>query len=143
MNGDRQGSANRVLMALTGAVAACALWVLSEHWADPGIAPGLFVAAFGFVTGYASVALALAGPVPLPRALWAALLVVIPATALLSLAGLRYEVATEVLDRPHMLVAWAILVFFSTPFCSVWAQDRHAVFQYAPLFETAWTLTVR
>ncbi|MFC3615766.1 DUF4153 domain-containing protein [Lutimaribacter marinistellae] len=143
MDGDRQKIENRLLMALAGAVAGAALWVLSEHWTDPGIDPALFVAAFAFVTGYATVALALAGPVPLARALWVALLVVVPSTVLLSVAGFRYEVSTEVLDRPHMLVGWAILVFFATPFCSVWAQDRSAVFSYAQLFETAWTLTVR
>lgn len=134
---------NRVALVVLGGASAVALWALAENWKDPALSPPLYLALFSFVTVYAAVALALAGPVRLTRALGGALMLAVPATALISLAGLRYEVATDVLDQPILLSVSIALVFFATPFLMVGLHDRSRMFDYAALFESAWGLTAR
>ncbi len=135
--------AHRAVMAGLGAAAALALWALGDNWDDPAMSPALYLALFTFVACFASVALALAGPVPVGRALKGALGPAVVLTLLVSLAGLRHVVATDLLDDPVMLAVAAVLVVFSTPFLMVWLQDRRGWADYARLFDAAWTMTVR
>ena len=136
-------AAQRAALALLGAGAALGLWLLTDIWAEPGLPPALYLALFTFLAVQSSVALALAGPIPIPRALTGALVSALPITALVSLAGQRNTVATDLLDDPVMLTVAAMLVLFSTPFLSVWIVERRNWRRYEALFETAWTITMR
>lgn len=134
---------HRLVLFCLGGIAGLALWGLAEHWDNPALAPPLYLALFTFVATYCGVALALAGPVPVMRALWGALLIGVPLTLLVSLAGLRHVVATDLLDAPVMLAMVGVLVFVSTPFLLVWLQAPQDWRSYGALFDTAWSLTVR
>jgi len=128
---------DRSLLFVLGGGAGLALWALADHVGAAGLPPALYVALFTFVAGYSAVGLALMGPVPPARALAGALLIALPLTALVSLAGLRFETATELLDDPVMLSVAGLLVLFATPFLSVWLRDRARALDYAALFNTA------
>lgn len=143
LNNEQQIAVHRMVLAALGAAAALGLWLLSDHWDDTALAAPVFLALFIFVPVYFGVALALAGPVSVGRALAGALALAVPVTALVSLAGLRQVQATDLLDDPAMLGVAALLVLFSTPFLLVWLQDRPSVLRYASLFDAAWTMTVR
>lgn len=140
---EMQVAAHRLVLFALGGAAALAIWALGENWDDRAISPTLYLALFCFVTTYATVALALAGPVAVRRALVGALMLAAPITVLAIWAGQRQIVATDVLDDPVTLSVAAILTLFATPFLSVWLQDRGRWLQYEALFEAAWTMTVR
>lgn len=134
---------DRSLLFVLGGVAGLALWALSDNVGAAALPPALYLALVTFVASYSGVGLALMGPVPPARALSGALVIAVPVTALVSLAGLRHEVATGFFDDPVMLSVAAVLVFFSTPFLSVWLRDPARWRTYAALFDSAWTITVR
>lgn len=138
-----QGTAHRLIMAGLGGVAGLAVWGLGDRWGDPSVPPTLFLALFTFVATYASVALALAGPVSIIRALLGALGFAVVLTLLISLAGMRYLVATDLFDEPVMVSVAAAMVLFCTPFLLVWLRDRSALLRYDRLFDAAWMLTAR
>ncbi|MEP3333895.1 hypothetical protein [Sedimentitalea sp.] len=137
------GVSHRLIMVGLGGLAGLALWGLGERWGDPSVPPALYLALFAFVATYASVALALAGPVAIMRALLGALAFAILLTLLISLAGTRYVEATNLLDEPVVMSVAAVMVLFCTPFLLVWLQDRSAVLRYDMLFDAAWMLTAR
>jgi len=140
---DMQVVRHRSVMVCLGGLAALALWALARNWDDPAMAPPLYLALFTFVGAYSSVTLALAGPVPVTQALKGALMIALPVAVLVSLAGLRQVVATDLLDEPVMLSVIIVMVFFSTPFLLVWVQHKADWRNYAILFDAAWTMTVR
>lgn len=140
---DNQIALHRVVMFALGGLCGLALWALGEQWNNPALPAAAYLALFCFVATYASVALVLAGPVSVARALWGALIPATVLTCLISIAGLRLARSTEVLDDPVMLTVAALLVLFSTPFLLVWLQDRRFWRSYAHLFDAAWTMTVR
>lgn len=135
--------ANRLALVALGAASAVALWWLGNNWGEPGLSAPLFLALFWFVTVFGAVGLALAGPLVLGRALAGALGLALPVTLLISLAGQRYDRATDVFDQPILLGVSATLVFFATPFVLVGLQERARMLDYPSLFEAAWSLTAR
>lgn len=137
------GVAHRLIMAGLGGMAGLALWQLGEQWSNPSVSPALFLALLFLVAGFSGIALALSGPVPVGRSLLGASVAAGLLTALISLAGTRHVVATDLLDDPIMLTVAGVLVFFATPFLLVWLQDRGKVLHYGALFDAAWRLTVR
>lgn len=143
MTTDNQIALHRVVMFGLGGLAGLALWALGEQWDNPALSPAVYLALFSFLATYASVALVLAGPVSVRRALLGALAPATALTVLISIAGLRLSRATDVLDDPVMLTVAALLVLFSTPFLLVWLCDRRVWRDYASLFDAAWTMTVR
>ena len=140
---EMQISVHRGVMFALGGGAGLALWALGDNWDAPAFSAPLYLALFTFVAVYSAVALALAGPVPTARALGGALLLAVPMTALVSLAGVRHVVATDLLDDPVMLSVIAVLVLFATPFLLVWMQAVADWRRYAALFDAAWTMAVR
>lgn len=140
---EMQIAVHRGVMFALGGGAGLALWVLAENWDDPWLSAPLYLAVFTFVTVFSAVTLALAGPVRTRRALVGALLLAVPVTALVSLAGRRHVVATDLLDDPVMLSVITALVFFATPFLLVWLHSRADWRRYAVLFDAAWTMAVR
>ena len=140
---EMQVARHRLVLFCLGGASALALWALAENWDDPALPPPLYLALFSFVATYSGVALALAGPVSVVRALRGALLIAVPVTALISLAGLRHVIATDLLDDPVMLSVITVLVTFSAPFLLVWLQAPTEWRSYAALFDAAWTMAVR
>ncbi|TLP67897.1 DUF4153 domain-containing protein [Parasedimentitalea maritima] len=136
-------SKNRAILFGLGFVSGLALWQLSEHWDNPALPPWLLLALLSFIGSYASVALALCGPVSVLRALGGALVLSVPFTALTSLAGRRYELATEILDQPVPISVSILVLLLATPFLIVGLQNRPVWRSYTALFETAWALTIR
>jgi len=140
---EMQVARHRLVLFCLGGISALALWALAENWDNPALAPPLYLALFTFVASYSGIILALAGPVSVVRALRGALLIAVPVTALVSLTGLRHVVSTDLLDQPEMLTVILVLIFFSTPFLSVWLQNPKEWRSYTALFDAAWTITVR
>lgn len=140
---DRRIAVHRVTMVGLGGIAGLALWALGRQWGSPGMPPALFLALFTYVTTLASVALALCGPIEVPRALRGGALSAVFVTALISLAGQRYVVATELLEDPVMLSVATVMVLYLTPFLIVWMRDRRQWRRYASLFDAAWTMVMR
>lgn len=134
---------DRSLLFVLGGGAGLALWALSYSVGETAIPAALYLALVAFVVSYSGVGLALMGPVPPMRALGGALIIAVPVTALVSLAGMRHDLATGFLDDPVMLSVTAVLVFCATPFLSVWLRHPDRWHDYAALFDTAWTITVR
>ncbi|MDU9003388.1 DUF4153 domain-containing protein [Sedimentitalea todarodis] len=141
--GQMPGTEHRLIMAGLGGIAGLALWGLGDRWGDPSVPPALFLALFTFVATYSIVALALSGPVAVARALIGALGFAVFLTLLVSIAGMRYMVTTDLLDEPVMVSVAAVIVLFCTPFLLVWLQDRSALLRYDRLFDAAWMLTAR
>ncbi|MBK0326934.1 DUF4153 domain-containing protein [Rhodobacteraceae bacterium F11138] len=143
MTGESQMLRHRLVMAALGGAMGMALWMLGRQWNNPAIAPALFLASISWAGTYATVALAMVGPVSVVRALCAA---TIPATivaVLVSLAGLRHVTAMDLVEDPALLSVLLIFMLFSLPFLIVWLQDRAAVTRYENLFLAAWTMAVR
>ena len=142
-NRDMQIVLRRIVQVGLGAASGLALWVLVENWHGAWMPGSLYLALFVFLPVLAGTALALAGPFRTERALLGGVLLALPVTALASLAGRRYVQATDLLDDPVMLAVLAVLVFFASPFLTVWMRDRTQWRSYETLFRTAWTITVR
>lgn len=135
--------ARRLTLAALGAVAALALWALGDNWRNSSLAPMLYLSLFTFISVQSLVALALAGPLSVARALAGALLLSLPLTGLACLAGLRHDNPLDLLDDPVMLAVAGVLVLFATPFLAVALQDRRNWANYAHLFDAAWTMVLR
>ncbi len=140
---DMEIARHRLIMALLGGAMGLTLWLLGRQWDNPALPPALFLALISWAAAYAAVALALAGPVAVSRALAGAAVPATVVAALISLAGLRHMRATDVLDDPAMLGAVAVFLLFSLPFTMLWLRDRAAVLRYAALFDAAWNMLVR
>jgi hypothetical protein len=138
-----QVARHRLVLSVLGATAALALWALAEKWDDPSLSPMLYLMTFTFIASYFSLALVLAGPVPVGKALVGSLLVAVPATGLVALAGLRHVTPFNLLDDPVTLVMVMVLVGFSAPFLQVWLQAPGKWRDYAALFDAAWSMFVR
>ena len=133
---------DRVVLVAVGAAAGLALWGIAENWSDPGLSPSLLLGSFSFVLIYGLLVLLLTGPVPATRAFWGALLIAMPMTGLILSAGLRPQVATDILDDPAVISIAALVWLFAMPFLRVWLQDRGRWLDYAALFEAAWALCI-
>lgn len=138
-----QMAQRRAMLFFFGFVSGLALWQLAENWDNPALSPALYLALFSFIGSYATLALALSGPVPMRRALPGALILALLFTGLISLAGLRYDLATDALDQPILISVSLLFLLLATPFLLVGLQDRRTWRDYAALFEAAWALTIR
>lgn len=140
---DMKVARHRLVLACLGAVAGLALWALAARWDDPILAPMVYLSAITFVASYFTVALVLVGPVRMGRALAGALLIAVPVTGLVAIAGLRHVTAADLLDDPVALSVVLVLVFFCAPFLQVWLQSPAKWRDYATLFDAAWSMAVR
>lgn len=138
-----QVAINRLFVAILGGSAGLALWTLTDNWDDPFVSPTLYLALFVFVIVYSLVVLALAGPLTPIRAVLGALILAVPVTGLVSLAGMRHLVATDLLDSQIVMTAILILVLGATPFLFCWLLNRRDWLRYEALFDTAWMIAVR
>jgi hypothetical protein len=138
-----QVAIHRLFVAMLGAGAGLALWLLTDNWNNLLFAPALYLALFVFVLVYSLVVLAIIGPLGSARALLGALILAVPVTLLASLAGMRFETATDLLDNEIVLTAILMLVLFATPFLCCWLSNRKTWLQYNLLFDIAWAIAVR
>lgn len=134
---------NRFALAGLGFAAGLALWLLAEHRDLLMLAPGLYLALFSFTGIFAGVALALAGPLPLRRALAGGLMVALPVTGLMMLTGRRYDLPTQALDQPDVLALALLIAFLAAPFALAALKEGRRWNSYPVLFAGAWGLTVR
>jgi len=136
-------SRHRLAMFVLGGGAALALWALVENGEALGLPPVLYLGLFSFVAIHAGVALALAGPLPVRRALTGASLISVPLAALVSLASLRHVVATDLLDAPVLLSVIWVMVHVATPFLLVRLVTPGQWRDYGALFDAAWAMAMR
>lgn len=134
---------HRLFLAIFGAGAGLALWLLTDNWDSAHFSPALYLAIFVFVLVYSLVVLALVGPLGFARALPGGLLLAVPVTILASMAGLRFVTATDLFDNGIMVTVILMLVLIATPFLSCWLTDRKSWLHYEVLFDTAWVIAVR
>ncbi len=133
----------RAALIVFGAFAATAIWALVDSWTHGGVGDRAFVAAFTALAVFSGVTLALAGPLTLTRASAAAAALAAPLSGLMTWASLRFDDPARFLDSgPGVLIA-CLIVLLATPFLALAAEDRRPVFDYARLFDAAWTITVR
>lgn len=137
------GVGGRVFLIGFGALAAFCLWVLADSWGADLLGARVFLTLFSFSAVFFGVALAVTGPVSVGRAVLAGLMVAVPISTLISWAGFRFDEAGQFLDDPRALAVAGVMVVLATPFVSVWMSQRERVFDYATLFDTAWTIAVR
>ena len=143
---DRAGEyrlAQRAALVAFGGVAGAALWALVDVWTHDLLGDRLFVAGFTALAVFCGVALALAGPLSLTRAAAAAAALALPLAGLMTWASLRFDAPTQFLDSGPAVGIAALIVLLATPFLALAAEEGRPVFDYARLFDTSWTITVR
>ena len=140
---DRQTLVGRAEMALIGALAGLAMWVLIEKAQDVLTNPHVFVTVVSAVAGFFSVLLALCGPANLRRGAAIATVLALPAAALLGWASLRFDSLQAFVGAGHLILAWGVLLFVGTPFLAVALEDTGKLRSYSRLFDAAWGIVVR
>ncbi|PSL19651.1 DUF4153 domain-containing protein [Shimia abyssi] len=140
---DEQRLVSRAEMALIGALAGAAMWVLIEYARDVLVSAHLFVTVASGVAGFFAVLLALSCPATVRRAALGAVILTVPAAVLLGLSSLRYDTLGEFAEAAHLVFAWGAMLFIGTPFLAVWLEDRRGVHNYEMLFDAAWSIVVR
>lgn len=129
---------NRAVLSLFGGASGFALWVLID--AKEMLPPALYLAVFSFLGLWSVVTMLLSGPMDQLRAMGGAAMLAVPLTALISLAGTRYVVATDLFDDGAMVAVLLAMTFAASPFLRARLMAQPG---YAPLFETAWDNTIR
>lgn len=131
----------RLAMTLFGALAALALYWLSvvvdENLLDERVVLALAAFAVTFFGG----AMAMAGPVALPRAAAMAAGLAVLVAGLISLAALRFDPVTDMSGAPLILFAGLVLSLLPLPFLIAAAGPGWR--DYPTLFSQAWGLFVR
>lgn len=132
----------RLTLALVGAAAGLAFYMLGDLRDDGTIAPRLYLALAAFSASFFGGFLALTGPMAAGRAMLRALLVALPVTALVSAAGLRYDDPSRLFADPDMVLAALFVAALPLPFLI--AADRGTGWRdYALLFTESWDIVVR
>lgn len=131
----------RWIMVALGALAGLAFYGLvyiTEH--DLLAARPLFALAI-LTTAFFTVLIAMTGPVPLRQAAVSAAGIAVTATALLSLAALRFDDPLDFANTPFAIVAGFLIIALPVPFlmARVTAHWR----DYPALFAAAWGIVVR
>lgn len=132
----------RVLMAMIGAAAGLAAYVLAEVINDYVSGHSRFwvtTAAVGFFVPL----LALIGPVrPLRAAGFAAIIALVSST-LVTWAALRYDDANMALAAGHPMLAYAALITLPLPFAIAASTGERSWRSYRVLFDQSWSTVVR
>lgn len=136
-------SQNRLVLGLFGGVTGGALWLLIDRFAPDEEGARLVLFLGSVLAGFGAASLALAGPMPLARAMTRALVIALGAGVLLSLEGLQFDAPEDTLRAIHPLAAWAVLIFLCLPFAIALDADRGKLRDYSLLFRAAWSVVVR
>lgn len=140
---DGRTMAGRAEMAIVGAVAGLAMWVLFDKAEDITTNPHVYLALVSFAAGFFAVLLGLSGPHRVARAALPALLLGVVGAALLTLAGLRFETLDAIGDAGHPIAIWMIFLTLATPFAAVRLVQHEGLTDYGRLFDTSWSILVR
>ena len=140
---DRAIAGNRLTMALIGVAAGLSLWFLVDRLPELIADARLTLFVTAAVAGGFAVMLALAGPArPVPAAT-AAVVLALPAAALLVWASFRHDTVAAALRNGHLLAAFTGLLFIATPFAAAGLSAPRLWRDYATLFDATWTMVMR
>jgi len=133
----------RLVMALIGALAGFSLWLFMEKLDDLIANQRLYLFLFSFAVGLFVALLAMAARIGPARALTRAVIVALPAAALLTWASLRFDTISQFMGTGHPMLAFAILIFVPLPFLIAAARPDEGWRSYPALFLHAWNIVVR
>jgi len=139
---DSENLQRRLLMALIGALAGLACYVLVdvvEEFLTGHARFWLTTATAGFFVPL----LALIGPLEPRRAGLAAAVIGVVSSSLVAWAALRYAQVEDFMAAAHGLMAYGALVLLPLPFAIAQADGPGGWRDYAVLFDQAWGLVVR
>ncbi len=131
----------RGLLTAIGAAAGLALWALVRHQALMDLHPQGYLFSAALAAVFFGGTLVLKGPLPLWRAMLAALVLGLVVAGLLTWASLRFLHLPEFLASPERMAAALILATLPLPYAV--AQARGNWLDYPTLFTQTWTLAMR
>ncbi|WP_212524001.1 DUF4153 domain-containing protein [Actibacterium sp. MT2.3-13A] len=144
MNRTEQTEAlGRLSMALVGALAGLAMWMLSDVLPDLLTeAPRLYLFLSALAWVLFSAWLAMAGPLSLAVAGALAAALALPAAGLLAWASLRFDTTAAFFQTGHPLVSFGLLSAVPLPFVIAWKRAGQWN-SYPQLFQQSWNIVVR
>jgi hypothetical protein len=135
--------ARRVTLALVGAAAGMALYVLLVDLPDRTDNTRLVMTLASLVGGFFALLLPAIGPVTLGRAVIAAGLIAVASSGLLTWASFRFPDADDFLSVGHGLAAYTLLVALPLPFLIAALRPGEGWRDFPALFAHAWEIVVR
>lgn len=135
--------ARRVTLALVGAAAGVALYVLLVELPDRTDNTRLVLALASLVGGFFAALLPAIGPLTLARAVMAAGLIAVVSSGLLTWASFRFDDAEDFLSVGHALAAYSLLVALPLPFLIAALRPGEGWRDFPALFTHAWEIVVR
>lgn len=133
----------RVTLALVGAAAGVALYVLLVELPDRSDNTRLVLTLASLVGGFFALLLAAIGPVGLGRAVIASGAVAALSSGLVTWASFRFADAEDFLSAGHGLAAYSLLVALPLPFLIAAARPDEGWRDFPALFTHAWETVVR
>ena len=133
----------RVSLALTGAIAGLALWLLLDKVPDLLENARLVLMLTTVGMGFFGVLLGLLGPARLTRALLAAVVLSLPAAGLFVWASFRFDDPGAFVESGHSVLALMSILVVGTPFAAACLSRQGGWKDYGLLFDLAWTITIR
>lgn len=137
---DREAQ-RHLAMALLGAAAGFAMWVLVDVLPDTLDNARLLLWIASATIGFFVVLFALLGGLRWQLALAGAAVLSLTDAALLYWSSGRFLELGTALEDSALPYAWAMVLFIGAPFATALLKGRPT--EYALLFETAWTIVVR
>lgn len=135
---------DRIALGAMGLLAGLATWLLVEVLPDlMADAPRRYLFFTSFAAAFFPACLALTGPLPLPRAPAAALMLAAPLAGLMTWASLRFDDTAAFLETGHPQAAFALLVLLPLPFLIAGLGSRRRWTDYGVLFTQSWMIVVR
>jgi hypothetical protein len=131
----------RWIMAALGALAGLALYGLLYISDHDLLAPRPLFALAILITAFFSILIAMTGPVPLRRSAPAAAAVAVAASALLSLAALRFDDPLAFAATPFAVMSGLLVTALPVPFLMAHVSSHWR--DYPGLFAAAWGIVVR
>ncbi|MEO0703269.1 MAG: DUF4153 domain-containing protein [Pseudomonadota bacterium] len=133
----------RGVLALCGALAGAALWVLIDVLPELTQNDRLILALATAAAAFFVPLLAMIGPLPAPRAALGAAGLSVPLTLLMTTASLRFDTVEAFAETGHPLVALFLAIAVPVPFLIAGLGAPARWWDYAALFTAAWNVLVR
>lgn len=133
----------RGAMALTGALAGLAAWLMVEIVPDLVQNPHLLITLVAAVGGFFTVLLAISGPTALGKSAAGAAALALAGAVLLGLSSTGFDSSQKFVEAGFPVIAWIAFLSLGTPFVAVWVWDRRYWNSYLDLFDFSWSIVVR
>ena len=133
----------RGVLALAGARAGLALWALGEVVPRVTENDRVILAFATAAAAFFGPFLAMAGPLPVLRALGGAAALAVPLTLLMTTASLRFDCAEGFVETGHPVVALMLAIAIPVPFLIAGLGRSGQWTEYAQRFGAAWATLVR